>query len=213
MPLPIAMNDFDIDVYCGGLFQTNGYLIQVDGQAWLFDAPEGVADWLQEKGVKLDGLILTHQHHDHVIGAGKVQEEFACPTWAWAEPTDELTLAKRLEQMMGVPCELDAYAVDHLFTDKTKLKVGSLELSLYHVPGHSPDSVCFLIKGQPVLVGGDVLFAGGIGRTDFPNGDHEQLLSGIKEKLWPLPEETHVLPGHGPTTTIGQEKATNPFLK
>ncbi len=206
------MNDFEIDVYCGGLFQTNGYLVQLDGEAWLFDAPEGVAEWLNEKGVKLDGLILTHQHHDHVIGAGKVQEEFGCPTWAWAEPSEELTLAKRLEQMMGVPCELDAYTVDHLFTDQSELSVGNLDLSLYHVPGHSPDSVCFLIKGQPVLVGGDVLFAGGIGRTDFPNGDHELLLSGIKKKLWSLADETHVLPGHGPTTTIGQEKATNPFL-
>lgn len=207
------MDDFEIDVYCGGLFQTNGYLVQTGGEAWLFDAPEGVADWISEKGVELNGLILTHQHHDHVIGAGKLQSQFSCPTWAWAEPSEELTLAKRLEQMMGVPCELDSYVVDHLFSGESKLTAGKLELSIYHVPGHSPDSVCFLIKDQPVLIGGDVLFAGGIGRTDFPNGDHDQLISGIKEKLWPLPEETHVLPGHGPTTTIGHEKATNPFLK
>lgn len=206
------MEDFEIEVYCGGLFQTNGYLVRTSGEAWLFDAPDGVADWLEAKGVALDGLILTHQHHDHVIGAGKVQEKFQCPTWAWAEPSEELTLAKRLEQMMGVPCQLDDYVVDHFIEGDSSLTVGDLTLSLYHVPGHSPDSVCFLIEGQPVLVGGDVLFAGGIGRTDFPNGNHEQLISGIKEKLWPLPDETHVLPGHGPTTTIGQEKATNPFL-
>jgi glyoxylase-like metal-dependent hydrolase (beta-lactamase superfamily II) len=206
------MDEFEIEVYCGGLFQTNGYLVKKDGEAWLFDAPEGVADWLSEKGVALTGLILTHQHHDHVIGAGKVQSAFHCPTWAWAEPSEELTLAKRLEQMMGVPCRLDDYVVDHLLDGENDLSAGKLDLSLFHVPGHSPDSVCFLIQGQPVLIGGDVLFAGGIGRTDFPNGDHELLLSGIREKLWPLPDETHVLPGHGPTTTIAQEKATNPFL-
>jgi len=207
------MDEFEIEVYCGGLFQTNGYLVKVAGKHWLFDAPEGVADWIGEMGITLDGIVLTHQHHDHVIGAGKVQEKFGCPTWAWAEPSEGLTLAKRLEQMMGVPCKLDDYTVDHLFEGEATLALEGLTLTLYHVPGHSPDSVCFLIEGQPVLVGGDVLFAGGIGRTDFPNGDHELLLKGIREKLWPLPEETHVLPGHGPTTTIGQEKATNPFLQ
>lgn len=207
------MEDFEVEVYCGGLFQTNGYLVRISGESWLFDAPDGVADWLDSKGVQLDGLVLTHQHHDHVIGAGKVQERFGCPTWAWAEPSEELTLAKRLEQMMGVPCDLDDYRVDHFIEGRESLIVGALTLSLFHVPGHSPDSVCFLIQDQPVLVGGDVLFAGGIGRTDFPNGDHEQLITGIREKFWPLPDETYVLPGHGPTTTIGQEKTTNPFLR
>jgi len=72
--------------------------------------------------------------------------------------------------------------------------------------------VCFKLRGGPVLIGGDVLFAGSIGRTDFPNGDHALLLAGIRAKLWPLPDETAVLPGHGPATTIGEEKATNPFL-
>jgi len=122
-------------------------------------------------------------------------------------------MAKRLEQMMGVPCELEPYKVDHLLEGEATLSLEGLELELYHVPGHSPDSVCFRLAGQPVMVGGDVLFKQGIGRTDFPHGDHDQLISGIKEKLWPLPDETEVLPGHGPTTTIGEEKTTNPFLQ
>ena len=115
--------------------------------------------------------------------------------------------------MMGVPCELAPYRVDHLLEGESTLSLEELELELFHVPGHSPDSVCFRVNGQPVLVGGDVLFKQGIGRTDFPNGDHDQLINGIKEKLWPLPDETHVLPGHGPTTTIGEEKTENPFLQ
>lgn len=207
------MEKLSIEAYCGGVFQTNGFLVRSGGKNWLFDAPDGIADWLKEKSHSVDGLILTHQHHDHVIGAGAVIEAFDCPVWAHSEPSEELTLAKRLEQMMGIPCELDEYPVHHLLEGESKLALEGLELELFHVPGHSPDSVCFLITGAPVLIGGDVLFQGSIGRTDFPNGDHDLLISGIKEKLWPLPDDTQVLPGHGGPTTIGEEKATNPFVR
>ncbi len=206
------MSELQIDQYCGGIFQTNGYLVRMDGHAWLFDAPEGITDWLGEIGVRPDGLILTHQHHDHILDIGRLQETYGCPVYAYAEPSEELTLSKRLEQMMGMPCPIDPYTVDHLFAGKAVLEVAGLTMDLLHIPGHSPDSVCFRLHGEPVVIGGDVLFAGSIGRTDFPNGNHEQLLSGIREKLWPLPDETHVLPGHGPATTIGEEKASNPFL-
>ncbi len=206
------MEEFGIDQFCGGLFQTNGYLVKSGGKAWLFDAPEGVADWVSEMGITIDGLILTHQHHDHVIGAGEVQERFKCPTWAHSEPSEDLTMAKRLEQMMGMPCDLAPYRVDHLISGQTNLDLEGLSMKILHVPGHSPDSICFLLDGHTLLIGGDVLFRGGIGRTDFPHGDHELLISGIHEKLWPLDDDTQVLSGHGPATTIKIEKATNPFL-
>ncbi|MEM9283645.1 MAG: MBL fold metallo-hydrolase [Verrucomicrobiota bacterium] len=206
------MDELEIELFCGGLFQTNGFLMKSNGKHWLFDAPEGIADWLTGKGVQLDGLLLTHQHHDHVIGAGKVQARFACPTWAFSPPSEDLTLSQRLEQMMGIPCHLDDYVVDHLVEGENELTLGDLKLSLQHVPGHSPDSVCFHASEHHLLIGGDVLFRGGIGRTDFPHGDHTLLISGIHQKLWPLPDDTRVLPGHGPDTSIGVEKATNPFL-
>ena len=207
------MEKLTIEAHCGGLFQTNGFLVQCGEKNWLFDAPEGMADWLTEKELTADGLVLTHQHHDHVIGAGALVEKFACPVWAHSEPSEDLTMAKRLEQMIGMPCELDDYAVDHLLEGESKLSLDGLDLEVLHVPGHSPDSLCFRIDGAPVLIGGDVLFQSGIGRTDFPHGDHDLLISGIKEKLWPLPDDTQVLPGHGGRTTIGTEKATNPFLQ
>ncbi|MFQ3577978.1 MAG: MBL fold metallo-hydrolase [Verrucomicrobiia bacterium] len=84
--------------------------------------------------------------------------------------------------------------------------------ALFHIPGHSPGSVAFYLPAHGLLVGGDVLFAGGIGRWDLPGGNGALLVQGIKQKLFPLPEDTLLLPGHGPTTTIGRERATNPFL-
>lgn len=207
------MADLKIEGFCGGLFQTNGYLVQAGDSNYLFDAPEGVASWVADKEIRLDGLILTHQHHDHVLDAGKVQKTFNCPIWAHSEPSEDLTMAKRLEETMGISAHLDEYTIDHLIAGEETLSLQNLELKLFHVPGHSPDSVCFQISDQPLVIGGDVLFAGSIGRTDFPNGNHEQLISGIKEKLWPLSDETTVLPGHGPATTIGQEKTSNPFLQ
>ncbi len=206
------MTDLHIQAYCGGLFQTNGYLVSVGGRSWVFDAPEGIADWLEAEGVRPEALLLTHQHHDHVLDASRVRERFGCPLYAYAEPDEEIILSKRLEQMMGIPCPVEEYSVDNRFDGLDSIDLGGLVLDLLHVPGHSPDSVCFNLRDAAVLVGGDVLFAGSIGRTDFPNGDHELLLSGIRGKLWPLPGETEVLPGHGPTTTIGREKASNPFL-
>ncbi|MEM9016463.1 MAG: MBL fold metallo-hydrolase [Verrucomicrobiota bacterium] len=206
------MAKIQINAYCGGVFQTNGYLVQVDDSAWLFDAPEGVAAWIQSQGITLNGLFLTHQHHDHVIGAGRVKDVFDCPIFAWAAPSEDLTLAHRLEEMMGIPCPLDDYPVDTVLNGENSVEVGTLSFEILHVPGHSPDSICFRLVEQPLLIGGDVLFAGGIGRTDFPHGDHDLLINGIHEKLWPRPVETQVLPGHGPATTIGHEKATNPFL-
>jgi len=204
---------FEIEVYCGGMFQTNGYLVTVGERRYLFDAPGEVTDWLAQSDRSLDGLILTHLHHDHVLDAGLIQKKFGCPIWSHSEPGDDLTLVSSLSRMMGTDMSIDEFTVDHLIAGKSELSLDGLDLSALHIPGHSPDSVTFQLNNEPVIIGGDVLFRGGIGRTDFPNGSHEQLITGIKEKLWPLPDETQVLPGHGPPTTIGEEKASNPFLR
>lgn len=206
------MSDLAIHIYCGGIFQTNGYLVRKGGGAWVFDAPEGITDWLLQNGVRPDALLLTHQHHDHILDAGRIQSAFGCPVYAHSDPSEDLTLSKGLERMMGFPCPIDPYTVDRRFAGLDSIDLGGLVLDLRHVPGHSPDSVCFKLREESVLIGGDVLFAGSIGRTDFPNGDHDLLISGIRSRLWPLPDDTRVLPGHGPETTIGREKATNPFL-
>ena len=101
------MSDLQLEVFCGGIFQTNGYLVTTGAKSWIFDAPEGITDWLVEKGVRPEALILTHQHHDHVLDVGRIQSAFGCPVYAHSEPSEELSLSKRLERMMGIPCQID----------------------------------------------------------------------------------------------------------
>lgn len=210
-----------IDVHTGGYFQTNGYLITHPGGRLLIDAPEGVADWLESLGLAPDGLLLTHLHYDHVIDAAAVRERFGCPIWAHSPPDADLTLETLLKETIGWPFELDPFSVDRVLAGEREIHLAGLIIPLDHVPGHSPDSLCYRPRPAdsadelpvPLLFGGDVLFRGGIGRTDFPHGNHGLLLEGIREKLFRLPDSTRVFPGHGPETTIGRERASNLFLQ
>ncbi|NNE93882.1 MAG: MBL fold metallo-hydrolase [Verrucomicrobiales bacterium] len=210
-------SEIKIRGYTGGMFQTNGYHFQSgDGFSLLIDAPEGIADWLSGEGESVDALFLTHLHHDHVLDVAALKEQFDCPVYAHSSPTPDLTLEALLRANMPFIPDVPEFEVDHLLAGESALdlsKDGGPILKLIHVPGHSPDSLCAQPDDVPVLFGGDVLFQNGIGRTDFPHGDEKLLLSGIREKLFCLPDETEVLPGHGPPTRIGFEKSTNPFLQ
>jgi len=209
---------FAIQSFTGGFTQTNGYLLRrTDGSGCLLiDAPEGISAWLQEQDTKIDALLLTHQHFDHVLDAAAVKDFHRCPIYAFAAYAADLTL-EALLSAAGMPVRVPPFEVDHLLAGQSKLKAGNLEMELLHVPGHSPDSVCFrpleaTADGEAILVGGDVLFRGSIGRTDFPHSDHAAFIQGIHEKLFKLPAETIVYPGHGPWTTIRDEMEGNPYL-
>ncbi len=210
----------DIECYTGGYFQTNGYRLKTPAGTVLIDAPEGVADWLAERGESVDALLLTHLHYDHVVDVAVVKQRFGCEVWAHSQPDADLTLETVLKENIGWPFQLAEFAVDHLLAGESRalpMAEGGPQFELLHVPGHSPDSLCFLIDSGEIEVavvvfGGDVLFAGGIGRTDCPHGDGPLLLQGIEEKLLPMADSTRVLPGHGPETTIGNERVGNPFL-
>ena len=201
--------------YCGGFTQTNGYLIESrDGTKIVVDAPAGMADWLEEEeGVAPDILLLTHAHFDHVIDAARIRDRFSCPLQAFTTPDMDLTLESAYQDL-GV--RVEPYLVDETIPAGSRITVGDLVFDCFHVPGHSPDSLCFFLPASnpqepPRLFGGDVLFQGSIGRTDFPHGDHATLIRGIREQLFALADDTIVYPGHGPSTTIGLEKATNPY--
>lgn len=199
------------DCFTGGFVQTNGYLIQTaDGGHVLVDAPQGVAEWLGARGVKPVALLLTHQHYDHVEDAAAVAA-MGAKIHAWWPYSTELTLEERVRSW-GMPIHVEPYAVDELLEGRERLEIGGLSFELAHVPGHAPDSVTFHHAKSGELYSGDTLFAGSIGRADLPGGNMGQLVDGIRGKLFVLPDGTRVYPGHGPATTIGAERAGNPYV-
>jgi glyoxylase-like metal-dependent hydrolase (beta-lactamase superfamily II) len=199
-----------ITSYTGGFTQTNGYFVETPGGNLLIDAPEGVADWLAGKGVRVDDVLLTHQHYDHVVDAAALQDGGA-RLHAFAPYSQELTL-EAAARAWGMPISVQPYRIDSLFMMDESLHIAGLEILLAHVPGHATDSVIFRLPAANLVFSGDTLFAGSIGRTDLPGGSTRQLLEGIARHLLTLPPETRVLSGHGPATTIGREAAENPFL-
>lgn len=198
------------DCFTGGFVQTNGYLFQTPDGSWIaVDAPAGMADWLRSRDIAPAALLLTHQHYDHVEDAAAVAA-LGAKIHAWFPYSTDLTL----EEMMrayGMPVEVPSFKVDVLLEGREALEIGGCKMELAHVPGHATDSVTFFLPGSGELYSGDTLFADSIGRADLPGGNPELLIDGIRGKLFTLPESTVVFPGHGPATSIGAERAGNPY--
>lgn len=199
-----------ITPFTGGFCQTNGYLLEAGHGTVLIDAPLGIFNECQRRGIKPTGLLLTHQHFDHVEDVAALAAT-GVPVYAAAPASPDLTLADGA-RLMGLPIEIAPYRVDHLLTPGGSLELAGLRFDLSPVPGHSPDSFVFHVALFEKLFAGDTLFAGSIGRTDLPGGDHPLLLAGIREKIFSLPPRTAVLPGHGPATTVGREMMSNPYF-
>ncbi|MDP1589362.1 MAG: MBL fold metallo-hydrolase [Prosthecobacter sp.] len=202
----------EITTYTGGIAATNGHYLSLPGGHVLVDAPDGIAGWLKKQNLRVDALFLTHQHFDHVLDAAAVKAQHGCRVYAFAPFSRDLTLERLYGAMTGSSFSVPEFEVDEVLEGKSTLEAIGEAWRLYHVPGHSPDSVCFHLEAQNLLFGGDVLFLDGVGRTDFPGGSTQQLLTGIETKLFPLPDATRVFPGHGDDTTIGRERLENPFL-
>ena len=196
--------------YTGGFVQTNAYLMETPDGNLLIDAPEGVTDWLAERGVRVDDVLLTHQHYDHVMDAAKLAAVGA-RLHALEDYSEDLTLETAVRSW-GMPISVTPYLIHSRLSIDQPLKLAGLHFSLAHVPGHSTDSVTFHLADEEILFSGDTLFACSVGRTDLPGGSTRQLLDGIKKHLIILPSETRVLPGHGPETTVGDEARDNPYL-
>ncbi len=177
-----------------------------------FDAEkEQLAQFIQQSSLQPQMLLNTHCHLDHVFGNKYVAETYNLTLQMHKNEQPVLDFAPTSGLMYNLP--FDNYTGNFLyFKQYDTIKIGQDELSVIEAPGHSPGHVCFYCKAQNFVIGGDVLFNRSIGRTDLPGGNHEQLIKNIKEKLLVLPNETVVYSGHGPATTIGEEKKENPYL-
>ncbi len=200
-----------IDVFTGGFTQTNAFVVHGPLGPVLIDAPEGVNQWLDHERIDPVALLLTHQHFDHVTDAAAVQAR-GCPLHAFAEYSPALTLEDAARDW-GLPIRVEPFQVEEVLAECPRVEVGGLAFRLAHVPGHSPDSIIFHLEEHDLVFCGDTVFAGSIGRTDLPgHGNHRLLLQGIARHLLSLPDKVRLFPGHGPSTKVGIERASNPFL-
>ena len=176
--------------------------------------PELVVDFLRERGLTPAAILNTHGHADHIGGNAALKDAFPdAPLVIGAAEQHLLVDANaNLSAPFGMP--ITSPPADRVVREGDVVEAAGIALEVLDVPGHSPGHVVYLVRGEPcVLFGGDVLFAGGIGRYDFPGSDGELLFDGIRRKLYALPGSTVVYPGHGETTTIDRERRTNPFVR
>ena len=163
-------------------------------------------------GLHLKKIILTHAHIDHAGGTADLVEKLEIPIVGPHEGDQFwITALPQQSQMFGFP-SVRSFTPDRWLVQDDTVDIGKETLKVFHCPGHTPGHVVFYNEASKLLVVGDVLFKGSIGRTDFPKGDHDILLNSIRTHLWTLPEDVKFIPGHGPMSTIGHEKATNPFV-
>lgn len=210
-----------------GAFQANCFVLAAEagGPCVIVDPGQDVEEQLQqvlsEHRLEPVAVLLTHGHFDHVFSVAPVCDGNGIP--AWIHPEDRVLLSDPMRglsaeagQLFGGRVELREPSEVLLLVDGLSLDVAGVTFTVDHTPGHTRGSVTFRTateEGVELLLAGDVLFAGSIGRTDLPGGDHDQMLASLRDKVLVLADETVVLPGHGPTTTVGRERASNPFLQ
>ncbi|MDQ2883141.1 MAG: MBL fold metallo-hydrolase [Actinomycetota bacterium] len=209
-----------------GTLQSNCFVLapEAGGPCVVVDPGEGSEEPLDEllRQHRLDpvAVLLTHGHFDHIFAVTPVCDGNDIP--AWIHPEDRVLLSDPMRafsadvgQLFGGRVQLREPREVRELADGTSLELAGLSVTVDHTPGHTRGSVTFRSvtdDDQGLLVSGDTLFAGSIGRTDLPGGDHEQMLASLRDKILVLDDDTVVLPGHGPQTTIGRERASNPFL-
>jgi len=206
-----------VEMLTVGPFQENCYIVgdEVSGEGALVDPGDEatrIALAVEQTGLEIGQIIITHAHIDHVGAIAPLVEEYACPVLMHEEAEAMLKTVPQQAMMMGLRFG-KVPKVDRHITDEEVLEVGSLRLRSLYTPGHAPGHLSFLVEGEEAVFSGDALFAGSVGRVDLPGGSMEVLMRSIEERLMPLPDDTRVLSGHGPETTIGRERMTNPFLR
>lgn len=195
------------------LYDDSRECVIIDAACYYHDEKENIFNFIIDNELQPKMLINTHLHFDHLFGINYLASQFDLPFAANQNDAYLIDDLPNQLRMFGVePNAVQKPKIDRYLTEKDTIRFGNQELKIWHVPGHSPGSIVYYNEQAGALFTGDVLFRQGIGRTDLPGGDYEQLVDGIRTKLFTLPDETIVYPGHGPTSTIGYEKANNPFV-
>jgi hydroxyacylglutathione hydrolase len=209
----------EIKIFTFNAFQENTFLLYDDtGSAVVVDPgmnspqeKEVFTSFIAEKEVRLEAILNTHCHFDHVLGCRFLKEKFDIPFLCEEREVSLLENAGMFGEFFGIEVEPPPMP-DRYITEGETFRFGNSELRLLLVPGHSPGSLSLYSEKDMFVITGDALFAGSIGRTDLPGGNYQTLIKNIQTKLLTLPRDVAVYPGHGPSTTIGYEHDTNPFL-
>ncbi|MEX0748191.1 MAG: MBL fold metallo-hydrolase [Rhodothermales bacterium] len=199
-------------------FQTNCYVCHDGKEAALVDPSSAteaehriVERYIEENGLEIRHLLLTHAHIDHIFGCAHFARKYGLGWQMHREDVPLLSKAEDQAAMFGVGIERPPEP-EMFLSEGDRIPIGNTELEVLFTPGHSPGSICFYERVGGLVVSGDVLFQGSIGRTDLWRGSLPELMRSIFQKLVPLGDDVRVFPGHGPETTIGRERAANPFL-
>lgn len=200
-------------------FQENTYVVHngslallIDPGCWNTAEEQALARYLADNALTPVRLVLTHGHLDHVFGNAWVQRQYGLAPWMHRADVPLLEMAPRQGQLYGVPCEPSPSPAGFLEAGDV-LQLGDDALRVLFVPGHAPGHIALYAEQERFVISGDVLFQNSIGRTDLPGGDLDTLLASIRNELFTLGDDVVVHSGHGPDTTIGREKRSNPFLR
>jgi glyoxylase-like metal-dependent hydrolase (beta-lactamase superfamily II) len=207
-------------------FMKNGYVLGCEAtrEGVIIDPGDEVdllLGVIEQHALKMQAILLTHAHLDHVTGVARAKEVLKVPVWLHEADNGLYQAVVQQGLMFGFRVDPQP-PIDHFYAPDQKVTFGEYEISVHHTPGHCPGGVALAVNGDPrtsgptdrrILIVGDTLFAGSIGRTDLPGGDAETLLRSIRDVLFSFPDGTPVYSGHGEATTIGREKRTNPFVR
>ncbi len=199
-----------------GPVQTNVYFLINDGtkEAVLFDpayAAERITGFLENNGLTLKAIFLTHGHFDHITGVSGIKEKVKVPVYA-SRREERLLSDGQLNESLGSYGYSVTIEPDVWLSDLETVEIAGFKIKMFDTPGHTEGSCCYYLENEKILISGDTLFAGSVGRTDLPTGSMKELLSSIENKLMQLPDDVDVYPGHGEMTSIGYERKWNPFF-
>jgi len=194
------------------LYSTSGEAAIIDPGCYFDEEKESLANFIAEKKLTVKYILQTHCHLDHIFGLKWAAETYEIEPHMHANEQQVLSFGEISGQKWNLPFASYKGQVQ-LLSEGQIIRIGTSELKVIFAPGHSPGHVCFYCSAQNFVIGGDVLFQRSIGRTDLPGGNHQLLLTSIRDQLFILPDNTIVYPGHGPATTVGEEKRENPYLQ